>query len=219
MKINNLFISIKQMRKIDAITSSKYKISSLILMENAGRQAAQIVKDNVKSLANKNIAIVCGSGNNAGDGFVAARYLINSGASVKIILIKPHKNLKGDAKINFEILKKLKVDISANQEYILKADIIIDAMLGAGLKGIVSDAFKKAIEKINNSKAIIFSIDMPSGIDGNTGDILGAAIKADITIAIAMLKNAFKKKIKNFGKVIIADIGIPLAAIKDILKI
>lgn len=217
--INYQYVSSKQMRQIDNITSSKYKINSLILMENAGKAVYNELEKRIKNIKNKTIAVICGSGNNAGDGFVVARYLHNAGYNVKVVLVKPTSSFKDDCKINFEILKKIKADISKDINEI-DSDIIIDAILGTGIKGFVDDKVSKAIDKINETKAYKLSIDIPSGLDSDTGEICGNAVMADITITLALPKNAFKnKKTKRYtGELIIADIGIPKLAIEDILK-
>jgi len=208
------------MRAVDAITSRKYGIASIILMENAGKAVAGESEKILKKLKNKNIAVVCGSGNNAGDGFVAARYLHNKGFKVNVILTKSPKSFDGDCKINFCVLKKLKACISSDFIHIRKAGIIIDAVLGTGINGFVKDSAAKAISEINGSKAYKISVDIPSGMNGDTGDIMGSAVKADRTVTFAFQKNAFKNKTskKHTGKIITADIGIPKAAAEDIIK-
>lgn len=217
----DLFVSVKQMRKIDAVTSSKYGISSLILMENAGKALADEAGKILTKIKNKNTAVVCGSGNNAGDGFVAARYLINKGFNVKVVLVKKKQSFfKGDCKINFDILKKLKADISFERRHIKKAGLLIDAVLGTGLNGIVDGYIAEIIEEINASGAYVISADIPSGMNGDTGEIMGCAVKADKTVTFACPKNAFKNtQTKRYtGKIITADIGIPKIVVKDIIK-
>ncbi|MDR0485454.1 MAG: NAD(P)H-hydrate epimerase, partial [Elusimicrobiota bacterium] len=179
---------------------------------------AEKLKGYIKDIERKKIVAVCGAGNNGGDGFVCARYLINEGLNVKTILIRDEKDIKGDAKINFEILKKLNAVISKNQQDILEADIIIDAILGTGIRGEISAKASGAIQKINLSKSFVLSIDIPSGIDSDSGDILGSAVLANLTVALALPKLAFKKPLANFGKVEIADIGIPRQAIEIIKR-
>ncbi len=205
------------MRKIDALAEKKYKIPALILMENAGQALA---REAAKITNGKKVAVVCGSGNNAGDGFVAARYLINMGIKVSVILTKPQSSFKGICKANFEILKKLKAEISDNINKIIKAGVVIDALLGTGIKGEVSGNVKNAIELINNSKAFVVSADIPSGIDSDTGAVAGIAVKTDLTVTFALLKKAFKYAyVKEYtGKIIVADIGVPKAAIGEIMK-
>lgn len=222
MKVkNDLFLSVKQMRSLDAVTSEKYGISSIILMENAGQSLAGETVKTVSKLKNKRIAVVCGSGNNAGDGFVAARYLINRGFNVKVVLAKKKQSFfKGDCKINFDILKKLKADISFERRHIKKAGLLIDAVLGTGLNGIVDGYTAEIIEEINASGAYVISADIPSGMNGDSGEAAGHAVKADKTVTFAFKKNAFKNmQAKRYtGKIITVDIGIPKIAVKEIMK-
>jgi NAD(P)H-hydrate epimerase len=218
-KKNNIFVTVKQMRDIDEKTSAVYGISSLILMENAGQAVAREAKKALKKNGNKSIVVVCGSGNNAGDGFAAARYLLNEGYRVKVILAKSPQSFKGDCKINFDILKKLKADICFFGRSI-RAGVVIDAVLGTGLCGIVEGSMTEIINAINKSKAYKISADIPSGMDGDSGEIMGCAVKADKTVTFAFPKKAFKNKParRHTGKVIVADIGIPKLAVKDIIK-
>jgi NAD(P)H-hydrate epimerase len=222
MNFSKTTVTAAQMRKIDSITSTKYGISSLILMENAGKAAADSIAGDIvknKNKANKKICIVCGSGNNAGDGFVSARYLLNYGFNVKIIMIKLQKSLKNDAKINFDICKKLKVPFSKDIKEILKAGYIVDAMLGTGINGEVSGKIKSAIEMINKAKGYKVSIDIPSGINADLAVLPKTAVKADKTITLELLKKSFTSRlIADFlGKIEIVHIGIPKKAIEDIL--
>ena len=217
---SKIFVSARQMREIDRVTSEKYKISSLILMENAGRAAACGLERSVKNLRKKKIAVVCGSGNNAGDGFVAARYLFNGGFNVKVIMTKPASSFKGDCLTNFEILKKIKVPLSKKLKDISAAAVIVDAVLGTGINGSVSGLAQKAVKMINDSKTYVLSIDIPSGLGSDLLSETGEIVKADKTITLALMKNVFKykKAAKYTGKIEVADIGIPKPAIRDILK-
>ncbi|MDR1195342.1 MAG: NAD(P)H-hydrate epimerase [Endomicrobium sp.] len=219
-KKTDIFASVKQMRAIDARTYAIYGISSLILMENAGQAVAREAKKVLKKNGNKSIAVICGSGNNAGDGFVAARYLLNEGYRVKVILAKSPKSFKGDCKINFDILKKLKADICSFRRQSIEEGVVIDAVFGTGISGIVEGRTAKIISEINKSGAYKISVDIPSGMDGDSGGIMGCAVKADKTVTFALLKRAFKNKsAKRYtGKIIAADIGIPKIVVKDIIK-
>ena len=132
-KKDKIYVSVGRMRDIDRAASEKYGIASLILMENAGRALALESLKILKKLKNKKTAVVCGSGNNAGDGFVAARYLINKGVEVKVILTKKADLFKGDCKANLAILQKLKADISYSPDFIDGSGLVVDALLGTGL--------------------------------------------------------------------------------------
>lgn len=203
-------VSAKQMRNIDAISINKYKIPGIILMENAGRVIADITQ---KELKNKKRCIVfCGSGNNGGDGLVAARYLFNRGYKTEIVLVKNANKYKGDPKTNFEIIKKLKIPVKKYSDKLkINTDIIIDALLGTGTKGEISGIYKTVIDKINNSKKPVISADIPSGLDADTGKSLGTTIKAKHTVTMGLVKRGLiRTPAKKFtGKLLVAEIGIP----------
>jgi NAD(P)H-hydrate epimerase len=185
-------------------------------MENAGRHVAcELLKASEK---NKKVLVVCGLGNNAGDGFVAARHLVNQGVKVKIWLIGRPGQLRGDARINYLILKKLKypvIFIGAHSRVpvgdIKQADAVIDAIFGVGLNREIGEPFKGVIDLINKCARRIISIDVPSGLDGTTGKRHGACVKADKTVTFTFLKKGFllNDGPRMTGKVVVVDIGIP----------
>ena len=197
-------LSIQQMQNFDKHAQDTLGIPALILMENAGANAARIINKRLITLKNKNIIIFCGTGNNAGDGLVLARHAKKYGANVTILLIKP--DLRTDeTKTNHNIVKNLKIPAITtikNPKY----DLAIDAILGIGLKGIVKEPYKKAIETFNNLNCTKISLDCPSGIDADTGNTCGTAIHPDITITFHDIKKGLNPE--NSGKIIITDIGI-----------
>lgn len=210
-------ITAERMKKIDLAAIKEYKIPSLLLMENAGRSVACAAS---KMLAkNKKITLVCGKGNNAGDGFVCARHLINKNYDVSLFLVVPPSCLRGDAKKNFIILKKMKAKINIitlkkinNFKQELKnSGLIIDAIFGIGLKKSVKGRFKQAIDLVNQSKKRVLAVDLPSGLEANSGKVLGSCIQAKKTVTLAALKTGLlKNRGPEFcGKVIVADISIP----------
>ena len=219
-KKTDIFVSALQMRKIDKITSEKYGIVSLILMENAGKAVFEETVKTLKRLKNKTVSVVCGSGNNAGDGFVAARYLLNSGIKTKVILVNRPEHFKGDCKTNFEILKNIGVTVSRDLRALGRVGIVIDALLGTGLNGIIRRETAAAIASVNKSQAYKMSVDIPSGIDSDTGKVSGCAVRADKTVTLALHKAAYANKAarKYFGKTLVADIGIPFQAVKEIIN-
>ncbi|MFC1501200.1 NAD(P)H-hydrate epimerase [Elusimicrobiota bacterium] len=202
-------ISASKMREIDSKASTMYGISSLILMENAGREIALAAE----SKGARNIVVFCGSGNNAGDGFVAARYLFNKGYKVALVLVKAPSSLKNEALANYNITQSLKIE-TRNFDKTIELnhfDIIIDGLLGTGITGEVTGNIRDAIEYINSSKKTVISIDIPSGVNADTGEILGIAVKADTTVTMAVAKTGLlSDSAKNYvGYLEIADIGIP----------
>ncbi|MFH1127197.1 MAG: NAD(P)H-hydrate epimerase [archaeon] len=206
-------ISVKDMYEIDK-DAQKRGIPAIILMENAGANAARIVHEKLGSLKDKNILIFCGTGNNGGDGLVFARHAKKYGANVAILLAKPPENIRTEeTKTNYNIVKNQKISIYTGKppKNILKTtDIAIDAMLGIGLEDKVKDPYKTMIETFNDMHCTKISLDCPSGIDPDTGNALGTAVKPDITITFHDIKKGMTES--NSGQIIITDIGIKKGA-------
>jgi len=166
-------------------------------MENAGRESFYEIKKKIKNWKNKNFLIFCGKGNNGGDGFVLARYLFNDGAVVKVYYFGQPEEFTGISFLNFEILKRLKIDIFSINDLKLKdiklerKDIVVDAILGIGIKGEIEGKMKEIIDYINKNSSFTISIDIPSGLDADTGDIHGICVKSDFTISMGFLKKGF----------------------------
>ncbi|MDP1553426.1 MAG: NAD(P)H-hydrate epimerase, partial [Methanobacteriaceae archaeon] len=198
-------------------------ISRLSLMENAGRAIAHQVFD-ISEPAK--VIIFSGSGGNGGDGLVAARYLLNQGFKVEIILLTSPSNIKSkEAAINWKVLENiieyipdLKINICLDSSEINSLilddnDIIVDAILGTGIKGNLKEPVRSAIELINNSNSIKIATDIPSGMDPLTGDVKDISVIADYTITFHKAKKGLKiGSPRNIGKLIISDIGIPKIA-------
>ncbi|MCS7250219.1 MAG: NAD(P)H-hydrate dehydratase [candidate division WOR-3 bacterium] len=216
-------VSQKEMSEIDKISAEKLNIPTIILMENAGRSVAEYLKEifgiREKDFSNKNFLIFCGKGNNGGDGFVSARFLLNKKAKVKVILLGKFEELKGDAKINAERYKNMGGEIieiikeedfsSANIFFRNKRETyIIDAIFGTGVKGEIEGIYKKAIEFINQSGLKVIAIDVPSGVmeDGKVANI---CVKADFTITMGFIKRSLLlPPARDYvGKILIGDIG------------
>ena len=209
-------VTVKQIQKLDKIAIEKYGIPSLVLMENAGRHVAMEVLRLLKK--QRKVCVVCGMGNNAGDGFVVARHLMNHGCAVDIVVIGDARNLKHDAAINYLILKKLKYPMitvrarySALVRAIRKSDIVVDAIFGVGLNRDIENPYKNVIEVINAHAKRTVAIDAPSGLNADDGSIYGVCIKAHTTVTFTLAKKGFQKKDgpRYVGNVIVVDIGIP----------
>lgn len=208
------YISVAAAQKIDRLAQERFGIPSIVLMENAGRAVAEEVLAELSLRKNRKVLIVCGHGNNAGDGFVAGRHLINRGVDTEIVLIGGFRALKGDALINEKILKAMKARIrplknfAVFKEKINRAGLIVDAIFGIGIKGEPREPYKTAIDLINSSGVRVVAVDVPSGLDATTGKIPGVAIKAAKTVTFVFPKTGF---IKNHGplccgKVVVRDI-------------
>ncbi|HHT9105782.1 MAG TPA: NAD(P)H-hydrate epimerase [Candidatus Wujingus californicus] len=212
----------EEMRELDRKAIEEYKIPGIILMENAGRNVAEEVLHMIDNPQKVKVAILCGKGNNGGDGFVVARHLHNHSISLNIFLVAKISDIlkDGDAGTNLQILLNMKIPVKEifdiqGVNSILKElndyNILVDALFGTGLSGEVREPFKTLIGGVNNLNKPIVSVDIPSGLDCNTGKILGAAIKATKTVTFAASKKGFYSEDGPHytGEVLVTDIGIP----------
>jgi len=192
----------------DKYAQEKLGIPSLILMENAGRGVAE---EAIKFLAGKKgrVAVICGPGNNGGDGFVAARHLLNAGYLVDVYLVGESSKIKPDAATNRQTLLNMGQKINPLNDT-PKADLIIDAIFGIGINSDVKEPYLSAIEILNKSHIPIMAVDVPSGLNTDTGEIMGAAMKAKLTVTFVASKQGFflKDGTQICGKIIVRDIGI-----------
>ncbi len=212
-----LVVTPQQMAEMDSFTIEQLKIPGIVLMENAGRGTAQIAENMLGRAAGANVAIFCGAGNNGGDGFVIARHLLNRGTFVRIYVLTAREKIKGDAKTNLDILDNMGcqvhyindiTDISESTP-----DLIVDAMLGTGVKGAPRGIYAEAVEFINTLNAPVLSVDIPTGVNGLTGAVEGLAIHAEVTATMALPKRGllFSPGRDYVGRLEIIDIGMPQA--------
>lgn len=191
-------------------------MTGLVLMENAGRGVADLLQARG---ACGPIVICCGKGNNGGDGFVIARHLEAAGLTVEVLLFTDPNELTGDAATNFEILTKSQTPItmaldlpSADLAVMLQsAEWIVDALLGTGLTGQVREHYHSVIESINQSGRSVLAVDLPSGMDCDTGQPLGVCTQANITATFVARKQGFDAAGAQSltGKVVVLPIGVP----------
>lgn len=185
--------SVDEMRSLDREAQEKYSISEEILMENAGEAACRVIAEEI-GIQGRTFAILCGAGNNGGDGLVVARKILSLGGSARVFLLGDPRKFGGAAKRNFETASRLPLEIlsvetaDAIGSAVVHADAVIDAIFGTGLTREVSGLYRAAIDLINGKARRVFSLDIPSGIDGNRGRILGAAVKAHATITFGLPK-------------------------------
>jgi len=213
-------VKAKEMQEIDKQTINTFGLPGLVLMENAGRSAVEYFMETFIDIKHKKVAIIAGRGNNGGDGFVIARYLFSKNIDVKIYLCCSEDVVKGDAKTNLNLCYNMGVEIielfdqEKFEEYELSMahrNIWIDALLGTGLKSEVKGYYKYIIDYVNSLKKPVFSVDIPSGLNADTGKICGSAImaKATITFGLAKIGLVVYPGASYVGSLKIADIGIP----------
>ncbi len=212
-------ISTKKMRKLDSRAVERLGIPSVVLMENAGLHAAEKALSMLKVMKSSKVVVFCGLGKNGGDGLVCSRHLINKKVRPRVYLVgKKSAQMADETKTNLEILINMKVPITRifNKRQLsavkkkLKDSLIIDALLGIGLKSKVREPFSSMIEIINETGAAVLALDVPSGLDADTGLPQGVAIKAKETVTFCAPKIGLcKLKARRFiGKLTVADIGI-----------
>lgn len=219
------FITKEQARKIDKFAQKKLGISTLLLMENAGRAtsdaALEMLKDSGK------VAIFCGRGNNGGDGFVCARHLVTRGVGVGVYLAARHDDVKNEARVNLDILKALGISINEvmDRETLDKIEfkkysLIIDALLGVGLSGEIKGIVENIISSINNSGIPVLSVDIPSGLNADTGEVLGICTVATKTITFVSKKTGMAEVNSSHycGEILVRDIGLPWDFFSESLK-
>lgn len=215
---NSKPLSREQTRLIDKITIEEYGLPGVVLMENAGREIARFLL----SLKPKGkIVICCGKGNNGGDGYVIARYLANEGFPIEIIVFANNEDVIGDAKTHLNIILKMGLpvtfiepkdfDSSKFLEMLNTSEWLIDGLFGTGLQGTLKQPYIDIINTINQLSVKVLAIDIPSGLNCDTGEPLGTAIRADYTCPIISLKKGFLEESakKYLGMIETIDIGIP----------
>ncbi len=216
-----------QMRDVDKRTIQEFGIASIVLMENAGRQVVAAVDAMFSDLSSLHIALLCGRGNNGGDGFVIARTLAQRGVEVSTFLVGSAAEIAGDARANLEVLMRLGhnivevADATAWELHfpeIRSADVLIDAMFGTGLRTPLTGLYETIVADINASDLPVVSVDLPSGLSADTPDPIGPCIDATMTVTLGTpkLPLVLPPGEAHCGDVVIADIGIPDAAIEGV---
>lgn len=206
-------LSREEVRNVDRVAIEQFGIPSVVLMENAGRGAADWL---VEQRPAGPVVICCGKGNNGGDGFVIARHLDIRGFEVRVLLFCEADALQGDAAVNYRIIQKAGVpirfvtlpqDIDALADELNHAGWSVDALLGTGTQGAVREPIPQVIEAINASPAKVLAVDLPSGLDCDTGQPLEACVKANLTATFVAPKLGFENARKWTGEVRVIDIG------------
>jgi ADP-dependent NAD(P)H-hydrate dehydratase / NAD(P)H-hydrate epimerase len=216
-----------QMREADRYTIEEIGIPSLVLMENAGRQVVAALEAAYEERLDGRVAVLCGRGNNGGDGFVVARTLLQRGVDCAVFVIGAVADVRGDARVNLDILGRLGVtvvEINDEQTWelhfseISQCTLIVDAIFGTGLTSGLSGMLETVVADVNASGIPIVSIDLPSGLSADTPHLIGDCIDASMTVTLAApkLPLILPPAEAHAGDVVIADIGIPAEVIEEL---
>lgn len=220
-------LTAEQMREADRRTITEVGIPGVVLMESAGRAVVSEILQRFQHLAPGPVVVLCGKGNNGGDGLVVARTLLQIGWQVQTIILAADHDVSGDARIYLEILKRLDAtlefaaDLSKAEAllaHIPTPALIIDALLGTGLRAPVSGLYAVAIKWMNSSAALKVAIDIPSGLDATSGAILGSALIADLTVTLAAAKlgQCIYPGVTCCGELVVVEIGIPQEILNEV---
>ena len=216
-----------QMASVDRKAIEELKVPGLDLMENAGRAAFRVAIEMLKGAREKKVVVVCGRGNNGGDGLVVARLLAKEGTKVSVFLLGEREKVKGDAKVNLRRAEQVGVPVDeltgpeglARLERALStADLVVDAIFGTGFKGKAEGLPAEAISSINSSGKPVLSVDLPSGVEADTGKVHGPAVRAERTVTFGLPKfgQAFHPGKSHCGVLEVADIGFPEEALDSV---
>lgn len=216
----------KEMREIDRKTIEEIGIPGPVLMENAGIRITGAILKRFPRITEENVVIVAGKGNNGGDGFVVARHLFNLGARPNVLLLASKQELKGDAALNLGIAEKIGVEIAEVTKIeewkkhrigLFHASVIVDAIFGTGLLKPAEGLYATAIEDINKAPGFKVAVDIPSGLSSDTHLLIGPAVKADLTVALAAPKigHVLPPAEEYVGELVISDISIPPFLFED----
>lgn len=211
-------LSRDEVRSVDRWAIGKLGLPGIALMENAGRGAAESL---LRSNPSGPVCVVAGGGNNGGDGYVIARHLANAGIEVEILSLIPMDKLSGDAEINAKVAENLQIpirrltlpdELDVLRSRLDRAEWIVDALLGTGLSSNVRTPFDDAIRAINESSARVLAVDVPSGLDCDTGEPLGIAVRAHRTVTFVALKTGFlnPEASRWLGELEVVGIGVPI---------
>jgi hydroxyethylthiazole kinase-like uncharacterized protein yjeF len=210
-------------REIDRLAVEEYGVPSIVLMENAALHLARVALEMLETSASPSVVLLCGPGNNGGDGFALARHLANADVPVRVVLAGSRDRYTGDAETNLGIIEKMGIepvpldrdDPARTLRAVLDPApaLLVDALLGTGLERPVEGPIRRLIEAVNGAeqRPSVLAADIPSGIDCDSGEVLGVAMKADVTVSFVGVKAGFMSLSaqKHIGDVLVGDIGAP----------
>ncbi|MGQ0376460.1 MAG: NAD(P)H-hydrate epimerase [Nitrososphaerota archaeon] len=205
-------ITVKQMMQIEE-NGHQMGFLRKFMMENAGASAVRRLVDKVGDVSSKKILVFAGLGNNGGDALVISRHLAGYGAAVTLVLLgSPDKIKTEESRWNWQLLEKMRsVNLITGEkiQYNFDADVIIDGILGTGIAGTIKEPYASAIAFINKSKAFKLAVDVPSGLDPDTGNTASICVKADMTVTFHKMKIGMPKRSDMCGQIFVEKIGIP----------
>ncbi len=212
-------ITTEEMKKVEK-EYHNLGYSRTLMMENAGRAVADEIGKRIDPLKDVRIVVLCGTGNNGGDGASAARHLALRGYNVEVFLLGEMDKVRTEeartmwkalSLMNIRVLEVLrKEDLMKYEEEIENADVIVEAMLGTGVKGEVREPIATAIDVVNRSKGLVIAVDLPSGLNPDTGEIVGKVVRADLTITFHAAKPGLLSNKDVVGELVVKEIGIPI---------
>jgi len=215
-----------QMRCMDQAAINDFGITGPILMENAGLEITRAILKKFPVIEPEKVVIVAGKGNNGGDGFVVARHLFNRGNVLQVLLLGKKTEVKGDAKLNLDIILKMGISVTEitslalwekNKNLVEEASILVDAIFGTGLTAPAAGLYGQVIEDFNMAAAYKLSVDIPSGLSTDSYELIGPCVMADLTVTMAAPKVAhiFPPAEDYVGELVVADISIPNVLFAD----
>ncbi len=212
-------VTAEQMRDLERRAAQEAGLPTLLLMEHAGRAVAQVTWRVLRERGGSRVAVVCGKGNNGGDGLCAARHLANAGVSVRAYLLARDQDVEGDAAVNLRALRAAGVEVdnvvgavdTALRALGAGADVVVDAIFGTGFRGAPLGLAGRAIEAINDAKLPVVAVDVPSGLDADTGRVEGPCVRAHVTVTMGLPKVGLLvyPGASYCGEVVVADLGLP----------
>jgi NAD(P)H-hydrate epimerase len=219
------YLTRDQVRALDRRAALEYGLPTLVLMELAGRGAAATL---ISLGIHGPVVVVCGKGNNGGDGLVIARRLHNCEIDVRVLLLARPEELSADARANWRVVSRARIPAEVCAEYdeasfcaeLGRAEWAVDALFGIGLQGPVRPPWDRVLSAMNSSPAAIFAVDIPSGLDADTGEPLGVAIRARHTATLVAPKKGYANPVATpwLGKVHVVDLGVPARLIAELFS-
>jgi hydroxyethylthiazole kinase-like uncharacterized protein yjeF len=213
------------MRRLDRKAVEEFGIPGQVLMESAARGTVGAVFRHYPELVRKRVGILAGRGNNGGDALAVSRYLLNRGVSCQVYLFAAREEIKGDAAANLEILGRMGAEVfeilnleewHAQRDRVAASDLLVDGIFGTGLRGEVKDFFQEIIQSINSLNRPVVAIDIPSGLDSDSGQVLGACIRASLTVTFGLPKRGLLLVPGSdyCGKIVLVDISLPRPSVE-----